>query len=133
MTYLTIKDVAGQIHKVGPFNLSNDPRGVAMDAAPHGLRRRAARDQELDDLFNGMDEETAFAVASMLLDRFPGLKERIDRLDASEGENNGNGDRGFRPHLKPGGAHDRRLASDSRIPSIEQMAPGFDKVGTGFA
>src|SRR5437660_982509 len=137
----TIKDVAGVVH--GPFNLSKDPRGVAMDASPPGLRRRPARDQELDNMVNQVDEETAFGLMCMFLDRFPDLKERLDRLDAGQGENNGNGNGGMDrrrandtpPTLKgmpkPGGGMDSRLASDSRIPSIEQMAPGFDKVGTG--
>ena len=89
---------------------------AANDAAPVGLRRRTARDQELEDMFDNLDSETAYAVMCMLFDRFPDLKQRLDRKEVEgEGEENGNGDRGFTPHLKPGGAQDSAFPKSSRL------------------
>ena len=96
---------------------------AANDAMPKNLRR-PARDQELDNMLDNLDPETAYAVACMLLDKFPDLKERLDRND-TRAENNGN-DRGFTPHLKPGGAQDGALPKSSRLSS------SLDSLGRAF-
>src|SRR5437773_11076317 len=114
----TIKDAAGVIH---PIRYSTDNRyPPALDAAPVGLRRRAARDQQ------DIDCEFALQVLDELLDAIGDTNEfkkfqneapgRIASRAAPGGENDGNGnsDRGFTPHLKPGGAQDRSLASDAK-------------------
>ena len=122
----TIRDVAGITHDV---RLSSDPRGLAYDALPRNMSRRAARDQELDDLFSGLDEETAYAVACELLDRFPGLKERLDRLP-DNGENSGTGaDRRRARDAKSAGsslaAQDSALAAKRRMANRAELLEKF--------
>lgn len=152
MVAFAIKDCGGVVHHL---NVSTDLRGTANDALPRNMssRSRVARDQELDDLFNGLDEETAFALACELQNRFPGLKQRLDRLPA---ENNGNDDTGDYTTRTPdhptpipgqpqrggtmapmnrsrtGGAEDSAIAARRRMSAREDTMtrfPGLRRIG----
>jgi hypothetical protein len=98
MTYHTfsVRDVAGRVHQV---NLSDDRRGVAMDALPPGMRRPGARDQA--DLPEQIDSKMAMAVLHEVCERLSdpndrkeflnGAFEYLSSLTPGEYEDTGNG------------------------------------------
>jgi hypothetical protein len=101
----------------------------AYDAAPPAFRRRPARDQEE---FAAEPTDAAQAL-SMLTDIISNLdpdqrKQFLQGLGEiiSTYESNGNGN-------ENGNGNDRRRAMDKKLAadSIEALAPGFNRVGTG--
>lgn len=124
----TVKDCAGITHSI---NLSTDRRGLAYDAMPRSMSRRprVAPDQELDDLFSGLDEETAYAIASELLDRFPDLKDRLDRDNGgTSGTGTGEDRRRARDAKSAGSslaAQDSALAAKRRMANREDTFSRF--------
>lgn len=140
----TIRDCGGVTHSV---SVSSDKRGLAFDSLPRSMSRRprVARDQELPELPDQIDDDFACVAIAEILKRVgdPGdILAKVQR-NVHRSDQNGNGDSGdYTSHTpaqppynrgsgfaRPGGALDRRRAAQDAALAVDRRESVIRRFG----